>query len=307
MDAKPVLIVHGGAWDIPDALVADHLKGCRTALEGGWEHLRRGGTALDAVMLAVQTMEDNPVFDAGRGAFLNKIGEVELDAAIMDGATLRAGAVAAVQNIANPILLARQVMEKTQHVLLVGPGAQAFAREIEMPLCETADLLVGRELERYHLLKDDPNFISKQVFEKHHPKGTVGAVAMDRYGHLAAATSTGGTPQKMPGRVGDTPIIGAGTFADDQVGAASCTGWGEAIMKILLAKRCVDFLEIGENAQSAAQQGIALLEHKVAGRGGVILIDRKGEIGFANNTPRMAFAFQVSDLDFRVGIDPASQ
>lgn len=264
----------------------------------------REGTLLstDAVTQAVVSLENDPTFDAGRGAFLNNIGEIELDASIMNGQNLDSGAVAAIGNFRNPILIACKVMETTEHVLLAGKGAEQFAVESGFAPCKTDDLLVGRELERYKQLLLNKEFEAKQVFESH-PKGTVGAVAIDKDGNVAAATSTGGTPKKMQGRVGDTPIIGAGTFADNELGAASCTGWGESIMKVLLAKTACDMLNVSGSAEEACESSIKVLENKVSGRGGVILISSNGEIGFAFNTPRMAFAYkEKSTNDIIVGI-----
>ncbi len=299
MKQLPALIVHGGAWDIPDDAVEAHKAGCAAALEAGWKILAASGSSLDAVTAAVTVMEDDPTFDAGRGAFLNAAAEVELDASIMRGCDLGAGAVAAVRRLRHPIQLARMVMEQTEHVMLVGRGAEQFARSQGIRLCRTRDLLVGRELQRYEALRQQKDFHARQIFEKQ-PRGTVGAVAIDMAGRLAAATSTGGTPQKMPGRVGDTPIIGAGTYADDAIGAASCTGWGESILRVLLAKTACVFLSSGMWPQEAAQKAVRILEDRVAGRGGVILIDRHGRIGWSFNTPRMAYAYRQGKSDLLV-------
>jgi len=286
---KPKLIVHGGAWSIPEAVETDHIHGVRQSVAEVYPVLQKGMPALDAVEAAVKIMEKDTTFDAGRGAFLNARGEIELDAMIMDGKTLNFGAVAAVQNIFHPITLARAIMEKTEHCFLAGKGAQIFASQIGMTELDPRDLLTPRELQFYKQIKDDPNFYTHQPFEPL-PKGTVGAVAMDTQGNLAAATSTGGTPRKLPGRVGDSPIIGAGTYANNKYGAASATGWGESIMKILLSKTACDLLK-EKTAEEAAQISIELLEESVQGWGGVILIDKNGNYGFANNTTKMAFAY----------------
>jgi len=286
---KPKLIVHGGAWSIPEAVETDHIHGVRQSVAEVYPVLQKGMPALDAVEAAVKIMEKDTTFDAGRGAFLNARGEIELDAMIMDGNTLNFGAVAAVQNIFHPITLARAIMEKTEHCFLAGKGAQIFASQIGMTELDPRDLLTPRELQFYKQIKDDPNFYTHQPFEPL-PKGTVGAVAMDTQGNLAAATSTGGTPRKLPGRVGDSPIIGAGTYANNKYGAASATGWGESIMKILLSKTACDLLK-EKTAEEAAQISIELLEESVQGWGGVILIDKNGNYGFANNTTKMAFAY----------------
>ncbi|MBN2357033.1 isoaspartyl peptidase/L-asparaginase [candidate division KSB1 bacterium] len=297
----PALIVHGGAWDILDEAVEDHKRGCSNAVAAGWRVLAAGGSALDAVTAAVVVMEDDPTFDAGRGSFLNADAEVELDASIMRGSDLKAGAVAAVRRLRHPIQLARLVMEGSEHVLLVGRGAEKFASSRGIKFCRTRDLLVGRELQRYQALRSRKDFHVREVFEKQ-PRGTVGAVAFDNSGSLAAATSTGGTPQKMPGRVGDSPIIGAGTFADNESGAALSTGWGESILRVLLAKTACDFLKEHNDANRAAKEAIQVLEKRVAGKGGVILIDRFGGVGLAFNTPRMAYALRQGEKIFKIGI-----
>jgi beta-aspartyl-peptidase (threonine type) len=298
-DIIPSLIVHGGAWDIPDNMVEAHLAGCRRAAETGWQVLCAGASALDAVEAAVRVMEDDPTFDAGRGSHLNAAGEVELDALIMDGATLNAGSVAAVQRVANPISLARLVMERTEHVLLVGAGAERFARAQGVPICPPEELLVGRELERWKALLADPTWRTPQAFGG----DTVGAVARDGRGNIAAATSTGGTSKKMPGRVGDSPLIGSGAYADNHTGGVSATGWGESLMKVVMSKTACDFIAQGMPAQQAAQASVRVLAERVNGLGGVIVVDHQGHIGFAFNTPRMAWAFVV-DGNVVTGIDP---
>ncbi len=285
----PRLIVHGGAWSIPEAYEANHVSGVLQAISKVYPRLKKGMPAFDAVEAAVKILEEDPTFDAGRGAFLNARGEIELDAMIMDGATLGFGAVAAVQNILHPVTLARQIMEQTEHCFLVGTGAQQFASQIGITELHPRDLLTQRELEFYEQIKNDPAFHPHQPFEPR-PNDTVGAVAMDMSGNLAAATSTGGTPRKLPGRVGDSPLIGAGAYADNYLGAASATGWGESIMKILLSKTACDLLK-DHSAECAAQMAVELLNQRVKGRGGIILIDKNGHYGFAHNTTKMAFAY----------------
>lgn len=286
---QPKLIVHGGAWDIPGAYEAAHLRGVQTAVEQVFPKLLEGLPALDAVEAAVMLLEADPTFDAGRGAFLNEAGEVELDAMIMDGRTLDFGAVAAIQNILHPVSVARLVMEKTEHCLLAGRGALEFAKKMGFEELPPEALLTEREVEFYEKIKNTPGFRTHFPFVQR-PMGTVGAVAMDKQGHLAAATSTGGTAGKMQGRVGDSPIPGAGGYADNSTGAASSTGWGESLMKVLLCKTVCDLFETKE-AMAAAQIGIALLAHKVKGLGGVIGINKNGNYAFAHNTPKMAFAY----------------
>ena len=296
---RPIIIVHGGAWNIPDELVEDHIRGVEKAAGVGWEILENGGSALDAVEEAVKTMEDDPTFDAGKGSFLNEKGFVELDAIIMDGSTLNVGAVAAVRNIKNPIVLARKVMELTEHVLLVGEGANRFARKIGIETVDLNELVLKREIERWKRLKEG-KITTKDLFEQS-PKGTVGAVALDKHGNFAAATSTGGIAGKMVGRVGDTPLVGCGAYADNNYGAVSSTGHGEKIMKIVLAKEVINFIVQGCNAQEAADKSIKLIWNRLRGRAGVIVLDKNGNIGISYNTPRMAYAY-VKNGKIRSGI-----
>jgi beta-aspartyl-peptidase (threonine type) len=302
------LIVHGGAWDIPDEEVDEHQDGCRRALDAGWRVLEAGGTALDAVEAAVRVLEDAPIFDAGVGSVLNRDGEVELDAAVMDGATLRSGAVAAVRCVRNPITLARRVLE-SHVILLVAQGAERFAEQSGIPLCDPADLIVERERRKWAELLANPDAQAQDSFgakpaspSMAQPSDTVGAVALDRFGHLAAGTSTGGTPNKLPGRVGDSPLIGCGLYADDQTGGCSSTGWGESIIKVLLAKTATDLIGAGHEPMTAAQRAIDTLAQRVGGYGGCILLDGQGRPGFAFNTPRMAYAYRVEDDRVVVGI-----
>jgi L-asparaginase / beta-aspartyl-peptidase len=269
----PAIIVHGGAGSIKDDSLPRRLEGCKAAALAGWHVLQRGGAALDAVEAAVVVLEDDPLFNAGTGSTLNSLGKVEMDAAIMEGNSLRAGAVAAVQGIKNPIQLARRVMEDGRHVLLVGDGAQLFARQIGFPECSPDILIVEAERKRWR--------------DKH---GTVGAVALDGAGKIAVATSTGGIFNKFPGRVGDSPLPGCGTYADEY-GGISCTGHGEAIIRIVMAKSTLDLLKAGADSQSAANQAVMLLAEKTGGSGGLIIVDRKGRIGYARNTDRMPVCF----------------
>jgi L-asparaginase / beta-aspartyl-peptidase len=295
MNGKPALIVHGGAWEIPDPEVADHLRGIEAAVLCGWNVLRNGGTSLDAVEETIALLEDDPTFDAGKGSILNTDGSIEMDASIMDGRTFDAGAVAALRNFPNPIRVARRVLEKTEHILLAGPGAEAFARKEGFKTVPIEELLTPRELKRLESLIMDKQFIAPYAFGK--KRGTVGAVALDRQGHLAAGTSTGGTPKKIPGRVGDTPLIGCGTYAEDGVGGVSCTGWGEAIMKVMLSRDIAERMRNGLSAREAAQQGIDRLGTRADGLGGVIVMDALGNFGIAFNTPRMARGFMHEGLE----------
>lgn len=291
---KPTILVHGGAWDIPEEAVEDHLSGVEAAAETGMALLLRAGSALDAVEAAVNVMEKTGVFNAGRGSHLNAEGEVELDAIIMDGETLNAGSVASVMNILHPISLARKVMEKTSHVLLVGEGARKFAEAHGFRLTPTEEIVSTKELKRYQELRRR-TVRPKEFYEPSSPD-TVGAVALDSHGNLAAGTSTGGQPMKLPGRVGDAPIVGAGAYADNSLGACSATGWGESIMKTVLSKAACDLMGEGSSAQSACRKAIRLLKKRVDGRGGLIAIDHIGRHGVAYNTPRMARALMTAGM-----------
>ncbi len=287
------IVVHGGAWDIPRSEHAAHIRGCDQAVVAGHEVLASGGTSLDAVETAVRWMEDDPTFDAGRGSFLNSAGEVEMDAMIMHGKELRFGSVGAVRNIRHPITLARHVMQETGHCMLAGQGAVDFARSINMELVPTSDLLTEREIERWNAIQNDKRYDQRSAFAVANPKrpmGTVGAVAIDNEGNISSATSTGGTPNKMPGRIGDSPLVGCGTYADNGTAGVSVTGYGESIMKVTLARRVCGNMEKGLDIVKAAEEAIAYLGSRVNGLGGVIAVDGQGNWTRHYNTPHMAFA-----------------
>jgi beta-aspartyl-peptidase (threonine type) len=298
-DGEPAIIVHGGAGELEPAGPASsggadvRLEGVRRACAAGWEVLARGGTALDAVEAAVRVLEDDPAFNAGTGAVLGMAGEVELDAAIMDGAALRCGAVAAVKDVRNPVSLARAVMERGPHVLLVGPGASAFARRVGIPPHENALLVTPRQRARWE---------AARARAEPSGTGTVGAVARDARGHLAAATSTGGTSLKLPGRVGDSPLVGCGTFADDELAAVSCTGEGEAIIRATLARHAAELVGRGRSAAEAAREAVATLERRTGGRGGLVVVGPRGEVGFAHGTPAMSRAWTDPDGTIRAAL-----
>jgi beta-aspartyl-peptidase (threonine type) len=288
---KRAIIVHGGAWKIPKAVEKPCVEGVDIAAELGLNCLLDDASALDAVEVAVRCMEDNPIFDAGVGSVLNAEGEIELDAAIMDGRSLNVGAIAAAKNTRNPISLARRVMENSNHIFLVGEGANKFAT---LQGFEKFDgLVVEREIDRWKKLRGE----YKDTMKFSDKNGTVGAVAIDTKGNIAAATSTGGVPFKLPGRVGDSCLIGCGLYADNQVGGVSATGYGESIIKIALSKVVCDLLENGLTAQKAAEEGIRRLERRINGRGGVIVLDIKGDFGFSYNTPKMARAYMKEGMD----------
>lgn len=289
------LIVHGGAGPIEDQHVAPHRDGVYRAAQIGWEVLTMGGSALDAVQAAVIALEDDPAFDAGRGSYLNRSGEVEMDASLMDGRTLDAGAVAGVQRVKNPIVLARRVLE-SEHTFLIARGAEQFAQEQGIALIDNADLQTLEQIEIWKQCLANPPAPKSAQFVPVQGYGTVGCVAVDRNGNIAAGTSTGGMKFKRAGRVGDSPLIGAGVYADNARGGASSTGWGEAIMRVVLAKYAVDALAPNHKPREVARAAIAHLARRVGGTGGIILADRKGRVGYAFNTPRMARAFIVEGM-----------
>jgi beta-aspartyl-peptidase (threonine type) len=311
---KPALIVHGGAWDIPDEAIDACKSGCERALAAGWSILAGGGSALDAVESAIMVLEDDPVFDAGYGSHLNLDGHVECDAIVMNGGTLRAGAAAALRRVKNPIRVARKILENGPHMMLVAEGAERYAVEHGLQLCKPEELVSEAEWEAWMKCKVDSH-----AAEHHrgHEQGTVGAVALDANGHLFAATSTGGTCCKLPGRVGDSPLIGCGCYADSEIGGVSCTGYGEAIMKVVLAKSTLDFLcrpstcvdpdgaadacDIS-TANVAAKQAVHLLAKRTHGTGGLILLDRHGNPGLAFNTPRMAYGYVTPEGTFHTSV-----
>ena len=287
----PVILVHGGAGKTTPDLVDVRRAGVRQAALAGWELLSVGCSALDAVERSVRVLEDDPVFNAGLGACLNRDGKVELDASIMDGRDLAAGAIGAVQRIANPVSLARKILEKREHILLVSEGAERIAAEVGIPECDPDALITERQRARWVALRE----------ANVGGVGTVGAVTRDRAGHLAAATSTGGLPLKVPGRVGDSALIGCGTYADDSLGAASCTGDGEAIIKLVLAKTALELLRIIEDPMDAARRAVDLLARRTGADVGIILLDPRGRIGFAKNTAQMPCAYIRGD-DSGVGV-----
>ncbi len=299
-DASPSLIVHGGAWTIPREAIEDAKAGCRRALEAGWAILSRGGSAADAVEAAIVVLEDDPTFDAGIGSHLNRDGVVQLDAIIMDGATLKAGAVVAVERVRNPIRLARRVMQHSEHMMLSGAGAELFAAEQGLPLCAPKDLVLERERAAWLRCASSEGHKSGHHWAEH--SGTVGAVARDAAGNIVAGTSTGGTCCKFPGRVGDSPLIGCGCYADVEAGGISCTGWGEAIMRVVLAKAAADMLAAGKPPQEAAQACVDLLARRGKGAGGLILLDRHGHPAFAFNTTHMAYGYVTSNRSLAVAV-----
>jgi len=283
---------------MPDDMVDAHIRGVTNALAAGWRVLERGGSSLDAVEEAVVIMEDDETFDAGRGSFLNRDGKVQLDALIMDGATLRAGGVGCVEHLRNPVRAARKILSESPHVYFVGEGAEKFAAEHCIALCRNEDLIIPREVERLRHFQatageHDNDLFAPSSDDVTISHDTVGAVALDRDGNIAAATSTGGTLNKAPGRLGDSSLIGCGCYADNESAAASTTGWGEPIMKLVLAKWTADRIVAGNLPEWSAQEAMNYLKQRLNGHGGIIVLNREGHIGIAHNTPRMAWAYKT--------------
>lgn len=266
---KTAIIVHGGCGDVEQSSIPERKKAVEEAAQAGWKLLLQGASAVDAVEAAVLVLEDNPLFNAGTGSALNSEGRVEVDAAIMDGATLNSGAIGAVTGVANPIHLARLVMDLGPHVFLVGRGAEQFARSQGIPKCDLEQLVTVPR---------------RQQWEDAH--GTVGASACDSLGRLAAATSTGGSFNKLPGRVGDSPIVGCGTYADKNVGI-SCTGSGEDIIRMTLARLTAYLYQENGNAQEACMKAMQQFDATVSGEVGIILVDRLGRPALVKNTRNM--------------------
>jgi L-asparaginase / beta-aspartyl-peptidase len=348
----PILLVHGGAWAIPPDAAEAHESGVRRALEAGYAILARSGSALDAVEASVTVLENDPTFDAGCGSFLTEDGRAQLDALIMDGGRMKAGGVACVERLRNPIQAARLVLEKSPHVYFVGEGAERFAAAHGMTLIENSELVLDRERTRLALaqarhaagladntfsgFEDDKSpetavkgaglspYINHAINPgasapegRNHESGhdfsraeeakkengasapedqpnldshdTVGAVALDGHGNLAAGTSTGGTLNKTPGRVGDSSLIGCGCYADNLSAAVSLTGWGEPIMKLVLGKWATDRVAAGSAPEIAAREAISYLYNRLGGHGGIILLGPDGRFGLAHNTPGMAW------------------
>ena len=336
---------------MPDDAIAPHERGVANALSAGWAVLSKNGSALDAIEAAITVMEDDDTFDAGRGSFLTRDGRVQRDALMMDGATLRAGGVACVERLRNPIQAARLVLDKSPHVYFMGTGAERFATQHGMRLVDNTELIVPRERDRLmrfqqaelaghpdttfsgnaeftagtaatsselvatdptpaDLLSADPALAQTSLDAEVeqalpdevrvdnptlHSHDTVGAVALDAGGNLAAGTSTGGTLSKAPGRVGDSSLIGCGCYADNDSAAVSLTGWGEPIMKLVLGKWAVDRVATGRTPQQAAADAIDYLFNRLGGHGGIILLGPDGSVGLAHNTPRMAWGLATAE------------
>lgn len=311
----PTIIVHGGAWDIPDATAEESRQGCDVAAAAGLAVLQQGGSSVDAVEAAIRSLENNPVFDAGTGSALTSAGTVEMDAMIMRGDNLNSGAVANVSNLLHPISAARLVMEKTDHVLLCAKGAEDFSLEKGAEPATQEQLVTPHMREEYENFKQYGSCVSslfasgdepeqtKQTKQSGHD--TVGCVCLDASGLFACGTSTGGITAKMPGRVGDSPIISAGGMADNEMGAVSTTGHGESILKVALARRCLSLRQEKSNMtlQQCGEKALDYMHRRVNGHGGLISIGADGAVGISFSTKRMCWAWQNVDGLRKSGVD----
>ncbi|XP_064600518.1 isoaspartyl peptidase/L-asparaginase-like isoform X2 [Liolophura sinensis] len=304
----PVIIVHGGAWAIPDHMAEASVAGVKAAARAGYAVLQQGGSAVQAVEAAITLMEDDPVFDAGTGSVLNSAGDVEMDAVIMEGSQLNAGAVACVQNIKNPIQLARLIMEETDHVLLVGEGANKFAEERGVETVPQSTLVTDdarKSWERFMKFRTTVDVLFRDRTTVACPPigcDTVGATALDSSGNVAFGTSTGGITAKRPGRVGDSPLIGCGGYCDNEVGGVSTTGHGEAIIKVCLAKHTTDLMREGLSPQKALESALEFMTSRVKGSGGGVAVSKDGQVGLHFTTQRMAWAW-LKQNQLHYGLD----
>lgn len=296
-EATVAIAVHGGAFDIAPDRKDQFREGCVSAARVGWRALDDGGSALDAVEAAVRDLEGSGIFGAGRGSALSEEGVIELDAGMMDGEYLGVGSVTSVTGVPHPITLARRVLE-SPFAVFTGPGARRFAEGAGVETCDPEELVseAERVIWEERRAHPDPDWVHTLF-----GRDTVGAIALDHAGNLAAGTSTGGMPFKPPGRVGDSPFIGAGLYADNETGAASTTGHGERIIPVVLAKRAADLMGEGLDPQQAAERALTTLA-RVKGRGGLITMDRQGRVGITWNTPAMAYAARPAGTDeYRAG------
>ena len=290
-------MVHGGAGaldNVKDEKIAvRYLDSIRRILEHGRDVMELGGSALQAVEACASLLEDDPVFNAGCGSVLNEDGRVEMDAAIMDGRSLLAGAVAGVDGIANPIQLARLVMTESEHVMLIAEGAMRFADHCGMRRVPASYFFTKERIEQLELARLKHKIMldhdeAEDGISEDQKYGTIGAIARDPQGNLAAATSTGGIVNKRQGRAGDSPIVGAGVYADNETCAVSATGYGEEFMRTVISKTIADFVDMkGLDAAGATEAGIEYLRRKVNGRGGVIVIDHRGNCASGFTTKKM--------------------
>jgi beta-aspartyl-peptidase (threonine type) len=306
-DSRFVVQVHGGAWNIPADLKGPHIAGVRHAYSAAALALSQGARPLDVVVSTLAILEDDPTFDAGTGSFLNEDGKVELDAAIMEGKGLRAGAVASVGRFKNPSAIALAVMERTEHVLLISEGAERFALSAGFTPVDPASLVNAREREGFQAWVAAGRPDARTFFDEEGrvspgggpadpgSRGTVGVVVGVREASgpgysVCAGASTGGTRGKMAGRVGDVPLVGSGIYADDEGAAVCCTGWGEAFIRMAAAKSVSDRTARGEHPQEAVEAVLRSIHRRTGGRGGIIAVDARGRHGAAFTTPDMGYA-----------------
>jgi len=309
---KHAIAIHGGAGTITRGLLtpeleASYKQALREAVEIGDRILKRGGSALDAVSQSVRHMEENELFNAGKGSVFNHEGTHEMDAAIMDGKTLKAGAVSGVKNLKHPVLLAKAIMEKSEHVLLANAGAADFARKMNLEFAPDEYFFVQHRYEQYLKAKEEGQIVLDHTapgdMSTEKKFGTVGAVALDEFGNIAAATSTGGMTNKKWGRVGDSPIIGAGTYANNNTCAISCTGHGEFFIRSVVAYDISCLIEYkGLSLQAACDLVVNKKLVKLGGEGGLIAIDGKGNIEMPFNSEGMYRAMKVADEKLFIGI-----
>ncbi len=308
-----MLVIHGGAGTILKSQMTPekekaYQQGLNDALQTGYDILSKGGTALDAVEASIKVLEDNPLFNAGKGAVFTNEGKNELDASIMDGKTLKAGAVAGVTTIKNPVTAARAVMDKSEHVMMAGKGAEKFAAQQGCTIVDPSYFFTedrwkalqkakaDDSLKSLHSDSTKPKASLKQVSNSDYKYGTVGCVALDMQGNLAAGTSTGGMTNKKFGRIGDSPVIGAGTYANNATCAISCTGYGEYFIRLVMAKSVSDKMELAhQNLAGAANEMIMHKLGELGGDGGLIAVDKDGNIAMPFNTSGMYRGYMTSD------------
>jgi beta-aspartyl-peptidase (threonine type) len=302
---KPVMVVQGGAGTWQPERSQPGILGVKEAATIGFEVLKKDGKALDAVMEAVSSMEDDGAFNAGYGSSLNIDKQIEMEASIMDGKTLQAGAAGLLRDVKNPVRLARIVMEDSDHVFVVGEGAEKLAKLHKLPRRDPMTDLRLRyyEAQKKALLEGRYELPKLAELVKQHPElfslETVGAVALDKNGNVAAATSTGGFPLKLPGRIGDSPLIGCGTYADNLVGACSATGVGEIAIRLVLAKTVCTYMENGKSADKAVELAIKLVNQRIPtgyNAMGLVALDTQGRIGAAHNSANLCWAYLTPNM-----------
>jgi beta-aspartyl-peptidase (threonine type) len=290
---RPVIIVHGGAWDIPDTQLEQNILGVRKAVHQGWNILSDNGSSLDAVESSVNHMEDNPIFNAGTGSVLTEDRTIEMDALIMSGRDLKAGAVAGLRDVRNPVSLARKVMEETRHVFMIGEGASRLADRFKLKRITQNNLVTNEAILEWETYKDNRKKYGDSISHE-----TIGAVAIDIQGNIACATSTGGITFKQVGRVGDVPIVGSGGYADNFVGGVSSTGDGESITRVTLARLILFYMEKSTSVQNSVENALDYMQNRTGSQGGAIALDKDGNIGHFHTTKRMGWAYIKEGKEF---------